>query len=401
MPRRLLGVFMLLLVSVLVGRAQGDVVFLIVGPDTVTRNEFEYHYRKTSDQSRPDFVRKLASFKQKVQVAKMLGLDTLQNYRMEKELYCGLLDKQASRFVMGDQTMKHRPSTKEWIKLVHLTYPLNQRADKHEERKAVETMDSLYRSLTEMGGDVQPEVLPWMQTRHLLNEWQNQLRALDKGEFSKPFFSPQGIHIIAWTDKREEATSISNHRLTDRPYLLREVEEGLLVTSLDGYLERTMVCTASELEDYFDRHRESFGWGTPHFKGAVVHCQSKAEAKRIKKFLKKYPEDLWGEAAQRMPADVSGGCRIETGLFAIGSNPYVDKLVFKCGDFETMDGYPYTWVLGKKMKKGPGAYTDVREKVEKQYKKDKKKADLEALMGKISVEIDEEVLKTVNHEGIK
>ena len=401
MPRRLLGVFMLLLVSILVGRAQGDVAFLIVGPDTLTRDEFEYHYRNAPGQSRSDFVQKLLRFKQKVQVAKSLGLDTLQSYRMEKELYRSLLDKQALRFATEGKTMKHLPTIKEWVKLVHLTYPLNQHADKREIRSAVETMDSLYRALVEQGGDVQLEVLPWTQTRHLLNEWQEQLRTLGKGEFSRPFFSPRGIHVIAWTDKREEATSISNPRLIDRLCLLHEVEEGLLVVSLENYLERTMVCTAPELEDYFYSHRESFGWGTPHFKGAVVHCQNKVEAKRIKKYLKRYPEELWNEAVQRMPADVSGGCRIETGLFAIGSNPYVDNLVFKCGNFETMARYPYTWVLGKKMKKGPSDYTDVREKVEKQYKKDKKKADLEALMKKISIEIDEEVLKTVNHEGNK
>ena len=41
MPRRLLGVWVLLLVSVLVGRAQGDAVLLTVNNEVVCRSEFE------------------------------------------------------------------------------------------------------------------------------------------------------------------------------------------------------------------------------------------------------------------------------------------------------------------------------------------------------------------------
>ena len=53
------------------------------------------------------------------------------------------------------------------------------------------------------------------------------------------------------------------------------------------------------------------------------------------------------------------------------------------------------------MKKGPESYKDVSVKVEKNFRKDKKEAEMEALIQKYKVEIDEEVLKTVNRWGNK
>ena len=98
-----------------------------------------------------------------------------------------------------------------------------------------------------------------------------------------------------------------------------------------------------------------------------------------------------------MPDDVSKGCLMEVGLFAIGSNPYVDKLAFKCGTYEPLADYPYTWLLGKRLKKGPASYKDVRKEVEKDCREEKKKTEMEAFMQKFPIEFNEEVLKTVNH----
>ena len=162
-----------------------------------------------------------------------------------------------------------------------------------------------------------------------------------------------------------------------------------------------MVCTPQELEVYYQQHKKEYGWGTPHYKGAVIHCKNKKEAKRIKTYLQKYPEEMWQEAWKRMPADVSEGGLMDARLFAIGENPYIDKLVFKCGEFEPNSDYPYVWVLGRKMKKGPESYKDVSAKVEKNFRKVKKEAEMEALIQKYKIEIDEEVLKTVNRWGNK
>ena len=171
----------------------------------------------------------------------------------------------------------------------------------------------------------------------------------------------------------------------------------MLVTSLDAYVEQNLNCTEQELEKYFKQRRSDYGWGTPHFRGAVIHCQDKKTAKKIKKYLQKYPERHWPKAWNSMPEEITKEARLETGLFPIGKNPFVDKLVFKCGTFDPLTDYPYSWVLGKKLKKGPTHWEDVREKVYQDCKKDKKEAEMEAIIRKYELEIDEEVLKTVNH----
>ena len=393
MPRRLLGVFMLLLAPSSFVWAQGDVVLLNVGSEQVTRREFEYHFNKSQEKRADVFVETYGRFKQKVQRAKELGLDTLNSFHRRKELYGRLVEQRRKG---GGSETGHRGNAKEWIRLVHVTYPLAQSAGKQELMEGRHYMDSLYTLLKE-GADVQRmEVLPWRQSRYLLNEWQMQLRNLAKGEISKPFVSPMGIHIIGWKEKRMEKPLESESLQIDEALEVKAMEEALLVVALDDYLENRLECTEEDLQKHFKKHRSDYGFGTPHFRGAVIHCQSKKEAKAIKNYLKKYPEELWEAAVGRMPEEVSKGCRIETGLFAIGSNQYVDKLVFKCGSFEPLADYPHTWVLGKKMKKGPEDFQTVRSKVEYDCREAKKKAEIEAFTQKYRVEIDKEVLKTVN-----
>ena len=396
MPRRLLGIFILLLVSVSGVQAQGDAVLFTVGSEQVGKGEFEYRLDKSLNKDGRVLLQAWARFKQKVQWARELGLDTLSAYRQQKERYRQMLAGNMNP-ARGKRGL---PSAREWIRLQHVTYPLPQHSDKGKEAEAWKQLDSLY-AVWERDKEVASEVLPWMQTRHLLDEWKYQLEKLDKGEFSRPFMSPLGIHIIAWTDRRTEVPHVERNSTTDGVYRLREMEESLLLVHLDDYLDKTLQLTEADLETYFDSHREEYGWGTPHYRGAVIHCQSKKEAKKIKKYLKKYPETLWQEVWKRMPDEISKGCLMEVGLFPIGSNPYVDKLVFKCGRYEPLEDYPYTWVMGKTLKKGPTSYKDVREKMEKDCKEAQKEAETEASIQKYRVEIDEEVLKTVNHDGNK
>lgn len=393
MPRRLLGIFMLLLASSSFVWAQGDVVLLTVGSEQVTQREFEYHLCNSHEKRADVFVETYARFKQKVQRAKELGLDTLASYRKQKDTYGRLMrEKNVSVKSRGLE----RCGEKEWVQLLHITYPLMQSACKKELIEGRRYMDSLYAKLKDDAEVRQMELLPWKQSRHLLNEWQAQLENLAKGEISKPFVSPMGIHLIAWKEKRmvKPSESVSLH--VDEALEVKKMEEALLVVALDSYLENQLVCTEEELQKHFKKHRSDYGFGIPHFKGAVIHCHHKKEAKAIRNYLKKYPEELWKAAIERMPEEVSEGCRIETGLFAIGANQYVDKLVFKCGSFEPLADYPHTWVLGKKLKKGPEDFKIIKSKVENDCLEIKKKSEIEALTQKYRIEIDKEVLKTVN-----
>ena len=394
MPRRLLGVFMLLLASSSFMWAQGDVVLLTVGDEAVGKNEFEYHFSKSSEKRADVFAETYARFKQKVQYAKSLGLDTLSEHRLWKEGSLRMWNHRKQSSQADDNVSR---TGKEWIRLVHVTYPLKQSDGKKDEQRGKRYLDSLYVAWKDDASwQDQAEALPWTQTRYLLDEWLVQLKGLKQNELSKPFVSPLGVHLLAWTDKALENPFVGGVSVVDEAIRLKEMEESLLTVSLERYWDETLVCSRQDLEAFFKEHRVDYGGGTPHFRGAVIHCRNKKEAKAIKKYLRQYPEAVWTEAVQRMPVEMSEGCRVEVGLFAIGKNPYVDKLVFKCGDFQPLSDFPHTWVLGKKLKKGPTDFRDVLPKVQKDCREARKKAETDAFMQNFRVEIDKEVLKTVN-----
>lgn len=355
-------------------------MLLTVGNENVSVSEFKYHWKKSSEKRADVFLETYGRFKQKMLCAKELQLDTLSAYISQKEACLALLRNELKV-----------SQTKEWIKLMQVTYPLKQHATQKEIEIGMQKMDSLYEEL-KLSSFATISEESWIQERYLLDEWRIRLADLEKGELSKPFFSPLGIHLVAWTDKvigcsDEDVTDVADLTIREK-----EIEESLLVAYWDEYLLKSTSCSEADLEKHFKENRETYGRGVPHFKGAVIHCQDKKDAKVIKKLLKNYPEALWKEVLNRM----SVKCKMEVGLFKIGGNPYVDKLAFGCGEYEVMADYPYSFVLGRKMKKGPDNYLDVRPKVEKDCLEAKKTNRMEAFMQKYAVEIDKEQLKSVN-----
>ncbi len=85
------------------------------------------------------------------------------------------------------------------------------------------------------------------------------------------------------------------------------------------------------------------------------------------------------------------------GLFQIGSNPAIDKIIFKQGTFLPSSDFPFVAVIGKKLKKGPESYRDVLAQVESDYDVALRKKIVEQCTKKYKVEINQEVLKTVNN----
>jgi peptidyl-prolyl cis-trans isomerase SurA len=154
------------------------------------------------------------------------------------------------------------------------------------------------------------------------------------------------------------------------------------------------------LEHFFIDHRKDYQWDYPHYQGAVFHCKNKKTAKAIKKHLKRYDYSLWEEALNELNPVYAESYQMEYGLFQIGKNEYVDKLIFKCGSYESLSDYPYTFVMGKKLK-APESYNDVRDRVLKGYLESQENLWVDALKHKYKVELNEEVLKTVNNSGNK
>ena len=151
------------------------------------------------------------------------------------------------------------------------------------------------------------------------------------------------------------------------------------------------------LATYFKFHSSDYRWEHPRYKGVVLHCADKKTAKQAKKLLKKVPENEW-EDMLRKTFNTSGAeiIKIEQGVFADGDNKYIDKLVFKKGTFDPVVSYPFTIAVGKKQK-GPEDYREVIDQVRKDYRSYLNAYWEQELRESGKVEINQEVLKTVNN----
>lgn len=148
---------------------------------------------------------------------------------------------------------------------------------------------------------------------------------------------------------------------------------------------------------YFSVHKKKYRWASPRFRGVVLHTRDKKIIPEAKKLVKKIPVDEWGSLIMEyFNLGAVQQVQVEQGLFGEGDNPYVDDLVFKKGNVESLQSYPFTAVIGKKVK-GPENYKEVLNTLVPDYEKFLKKRWITHLHDTYRVEINEEVLKTVNN----
>ena len=426
--------------------AERSDILLRIGGQTVAKQEFEFYCKhslagkcqtESVNEAFDDFLfRKL-----KAADMRQSGCDTLPAFRQYCKVMRGellknvLLDKEQEERICRDlyRQSVERLSKSGWVKIEQITILLSQHAPKADERAARNRMDSIYAKL-KSGADFtsfscQPEGGTWIPVVELLQEFADRLASLSKNEFSEPFFSPLGVHIIRLTDTKpcisyEEARpyllAYMERLGADHPALkhdlftqwregalhndairlcMTDAEDKLLASFWDKLHSSSLPreVTPQELEQFFLQNKKYYTWEFPHFRGAVIQCANKKTASRIKKYLKKQPFAQWEESFRNLvKADSTMNATMEVGLFQIGKNAYVDKLAFKCGSLPKEKKYPYICVFGKKLKKGPEEYSDVREEVEIDYRREQERGLLTSLMQHFGVEIEQDVLKTVN-----
>ena len=181
-------------------------------------------------------------------------------------------------------------------------------------------------------------------------------------------------------------------------YALQKVTDKYLIAEVTRQkVDLPAINDRAGLATYFKFHTSDYRWDSPRYKGAILHCVDKKTSKQAKKLLKKTPEKEWAEVL-RQTFNTSGEekIKVEQGIFADGDNKYIDKLVFKKGDFEPLMSYPFTVVVGKKQK-GPDDYREVIEQVRKDYRSYLNAFWMRELQDFGKVEINQEVLKTVNN----
>lgn len=288
----------------------------------------------------------------------------------------------------------------------------------------------------------------WMQPNQTYPEFEDAAYALQPGEFSQPVLTPDGYHIILMKERKQlepfeqlkdmivrsfeqqgirnaiadqkvgQLVDDSQGKLTkdqlmskradslaavdpEARYLIQEYHDGLLLYEISNrqVWERAAKDEAG-LKAWFDTHKKNYSWSEPHYKGIAYHVKDKADVKAVKKCLKGLPFEQWAEVLRTtFNPDAIVRIRVEKGLFKPGDNGTIDRMVFKIRNTKTdaaNANYPIEAVYGKKLKKRPEDYTDVRSQVVADYQDYLEKEWIASLRRRYPVKINKEVLKTVN-----
>ena len=148
---------------------------------------------------------------------------------------------------------------------------------------------------------------------------------------------------------------------------------------------------------YFKKNKKNYKWDAPRFKGIAYHVKDQADVKAVKDAVKGLPFDQWADKLRKtFNNDSILRIRVEKGIFKQGDNALVDREVFGVDTIaKGLKDYPIDAVYGQKLK-APKEMTDVKAQVLADYQDALEKEWVEGLRRKYAVEIDEEVLKTVN-----
>ena len=340
----------------------------------------------------------------------------------------------------------------------HIFLHVAQQAPQADVDKAKARIDSIYAALKggakfeelaislsqDPGSARNGGLLPWISPNQTLKEFEDKAYELQPGEMSQPFLSPAGYHIVLMKERKQlepydslrnnilrfieqrnireriidhkidsisKTASISKEQLMDNmadslqatdhelKNLIREYHDGLLLYEISNreVWEKAAKDDAA-LAAYFAKNKKKYVWDEPRFKGMAYHVKVAEDVKAVRDCVKKLKFDEWADALRKtFNNDSVIRIRVEKGLFKKGDNALVDHDIFKVDTTATpVKDYPIDATYGKILKKGPEDYTDVRGLVTADYQDELEKEWVAGLRRKYAVEINREVLNTVN-----
>ena len=182
-------------------------------------------------------------------------------------------------------------------------------------------------------------------------------------------------------------------------HLMQEYRDGILLFDISNRMVWDKASKDEKgLATFFEENKANYKWDSSRFKGIIVHCKDKKTAKAVSKLTKKNPEEEWVSVIRKsLNNDSTTVVKVEKGLFVKGDNKYVDELKFKSGKADPVKDYPVTIVIGKLLKNGPESYKDVRGPVTADYQNYLEADWIKELRDKYKVEINQQILKTVNN----
>lgn len=400
--------------------AKDNTVLLTINGKPVMLTDFLYHYNQftnKADKPAPTaYLRSYVLFKLKVEDALEQKMNQLPTFKAQWQQLEQAAVKEATPSVVFTGNYDDRSMYQYELYTVYLP----QHPDTRQSDEALRLIRTFAQSVKE-GKSFKEIALHsasglkleyhhsqrWESSVELLDEIGAQLHRLGKGETSAVFDSPLGWHVLRLLDRSSVDTVQAEPIPTVQP--LSDVErnalyEGLLVANWEQtyHTEVGQSITEEALSRYFKEHRKEYGWEMPRFKGGIVACPDKKARKKIKKKLKNTPLEQWDAVLTQM-GDENPELRSTwvKGLFGIGKNAWVDYVVFKCGEEPEELKQKVVLKVGKKLKKGPEEYSDVRAQVERDYRTYLNEAQLLSLKRKYKVEINEDIIKTVNYNGYK
>lgn len=345
-----------------------------------------------------------------------------------------------------------------FIRVAHIFKPVQQQATEQAEAEAAAAINLAYEKLQNgatlveaaAAAGVKPNVLqPFEIVKgQAYKEFETAAFALADSAYSQPLRSPAGYHIIMkygsrpfgqYAEYREAIIKMLEQRgirnaarkargmqlakemggsITPEQALAIEdslleskyPEFGNLMTEYHDGLLFFEVCTREvwdkaakdekALAKFFKKNKKNYKYDSPRFRGAVVYANKQSDIDSAKiLFAGVHTDEYRNIMKEHFYVDSTYTIRLEMGIFTIGSNGWVDKMVFGQGDGGKMKrGFELVDVVGKVIEK-PESYQDVRGLVVNDYQKYLEDKWIKKLRRKYKVEIDKEVLKTVNNHN--
>lgn len=384
--------------------SQGDakVAFTIDGEPVLQSEVLQLYTRLSVEEQKKlsfkDYLPIYIRYKLKVKDARRLGYDTLSAYKLQRDaLYRGNQAKATTMRMHTDSRL---------TAFDHFSILVRQDAGNTVFEEAKTIIEKVYIDISN-GSSAEAVRRKYQlsdqnvfgQTSEgvvdislLLPEVATQVQHLSVGEFSSPFSSPLGWHIV-FRKSMPMALQSPDMLSSSVPFSLEEervVAEGLLAYFWDNAqsLPTSSVISDKDLNAYFEAHKKDYKWDTPRFSGGVIHCSDKKTAKSLRKVLKKLPVEKWAMIVQQLnEAEGKTIAIVEPGLYRWGENPYVDEKIFVGRATKPVSpDLPVCLVVGKKLKKAR-TYRDVYKQVLQDYKEQQGGDAIEELEKRYSVRI--------------
>ena len=466
--------FLLSLVAVagLSAQVVDDPVLMTVNGKNVLRSEFEYAFNKNrgnisdSAMTAEEYLQMYIDFKLKVAEAEALKLDTLASFKAEyakdrsqlAESYLtdpNYVDEEAYKIYAKDSATIGKDG---FVQVTHLFFPANQKDNIAVVKASAAKADSAYAMICDgvpfeevanYFAIPKQAIMPFEIIKgQAYQEFENAVYMLADGEYSKPFESPAGFHVVKRISSRpfgsfeeyrpaiikmlerenihlqarmkkgfdlveefggnltpQEALaredSLLESKYPEFGNLMREYYDGLLFFEVSTReVWDKAVNDEAGLNKFFNKNKKTYKFDAPRCRGAVIHANSQENLDMMKNMLAgKHVSDYKATIEEYLPKDSVRVVRVEIGMFAIGDNAWVDKFMFNQGDGgEYRQGFGFVEVLGEVIS-APETYKDVKGAVQNDYQKYLEEKWVKGLRKKYKVRVDKKVLKTVNNHN--